>query len=78
MAKLTAGASGSTIKFLTKGMIEEINCIKPSSSIISKFNVIVSTYYEQIEKIKDIKYNITEIKNIILPRLISGQIEINE
>lgn len=77
MATLTVGASGSTIKFLTKGMIEDIDCVMPSIKILEEFNKAVSAYFKQLETLKDKLSNISLLRDMLLPRLISGQIEIN-
>lgn len=77
MTKLSAGASGSTIKFLTKGMIEEISFYRPSDSLLRTFNKIVSCYFNQLETIKETLSEALSLKDLLLPRLISSQIEIN-
>ena len=53
MSLLAAGASGSTIKFLTKGMIENINFFIPSPKLYSTFNKLTSGYFDQLETIKN-------------------------
>ncbi|MBD5341524.1 MAG: hypothetical protein HDR94_08110 [Bacteroides sp.] len=77
MSKLSAGASGSTIKFLTKGMIEDILFYRPLDSQLSTFNKIVSCYFNQLETIKEKLSEVLALRDLLLPRLISGQIEIN-
>ncbi len=77
MSLLAAGASGSTIKFLTKGMIENIYFFIPTPEIYSTFNKLVSGYFDQLETIKNMLAQTLLLKEILLPRLISGQIEIN-
>lgn len=77
MAKLAIGASGSTIKFLTKGMIEEIICPIPSDNVLFSFNELVSTYFSQLETVKAKLNSSLYMRDLLLPRLISCQIEIN-
>lgn len=77
MAKLAIGASGSTIKFLTKGMIEEIICPIPSDNVLFSFNELVSTYFSQLETVKAKLNSSLYMRDLLLPRLISGPIEIN-
>ena len=77
MNELAAGASGSTIKFLTKGMIENISFLKPTQTILSAFNSIISGYFNQLENVKAILSKSLEIKEFLLPLLISGQIQID-
>lgn len=76
MNTLAVGASGSTIKFLTKGMIENIPFHIPPIEVLSKFNRLCTSYYNQIENVKSRLARSIESKQFLLSRLISGQIEI--
>lgn len=76
MRNLFQGASGSTIKFLTKGMLENIKVFQPSTEILTFFN----KYSESIQKkIEDLKQQIilaAEARDRLLPKLMSGEIEL--
>ena len=74
--KLKTGASGSTIKFLTKGMIESLDIWKPSENIIDLFNKVIEPMQGQKESLQSQIRLLTEARDRLLPKLISGEIEV--
>lgn len=52
MSRLRSESKGSTISFLTKGMIEEIPVIIPTTDILKKFNHICFTFQQRIEQLQ--------------------------
>lgn len=68
---------GTTMPYITWEKLKNMPIFIPSEEMASKFNDIVEPYLSQIIGLaKQIRYLI-EIKEVLLPRLISGQIEIN-
>ena len=63
MTKLAAGSSGSTIKFLTKGMIDG-------------FTSVVSKMFEQQKSLSSQLRLLTEARDRLLPKLMSGEITV--
>ena len=76
MVKLAQAASGSTIKFLTKGMIASIPVYTPEVKNLEKFNTLSEAIQKQIEVLKKSIANATEARNRLLPKLMSGEIEV--
>ena len=76
MKQLTQGASGSTIKFLTKGMLESINVCLPDEILLNKFNDQCENVQFQIEVQKKMIENAKEARDRLLPKLMSGEIEV--
>ena len=76
MAKLAQGASGSTIKFLTKGMIASIPVYVPDELTLNKFNELSEAIQKQIETLKNAVACATEARDRLLPKLMSGEIEV--
>lgn len=76
MVKLSQAASGSTIKFLTKGMIASIPVYTPEVKNLEKFNTLSEAIQKQIEVLKKSIANATEARNRLLPKLMSGEIEV--
>ena len=74
--KLKTGASGATIKFLTKGMIESLDIWKPSENIIDLFNKVIEPMQGQKESLQSQIRLLTEARDRLLPKLISGEIEV--
>ena len=76
MAKLAQGASGSTIKFLTKGMIANIPVYAPDELTLNKFNELSEAIQKQIETLKNAVACATEARDRLLPKLMNGEIEV--
>lgn len=76
MDKLVKGASGSTIKFLTKGMIENVSIFVPTEDILNRFNDYSESVQQKLECLKKIVKNATEARDRLLPKLMSGELEV--
>ena len=76
MTKLAAGSSGSTIKFLTKGMIDGINLNVPNDEILRSFNKKVEPIQSSRESLQSQLRLLTEARDRVLPKLMSGEITI--
>ena len=76
MKRLAIEASGSTIKFLTKGMIENLVINEPSTIVLDSFNQIIEPIRTQKEKLISQIHHLTEARDRLLPKLMSGDIEI--
>ena len=77
MVMLAKGASGSTIKFLTKGMIENINIIVPSEKILLQFNALIESIQCKMECLKETITKAKEARDRLLPKLMSGEIGVS-
>ena len=76
MNKLALGASGSTIKFLTKRMIDSIEVIIPNEAVLTMFNSFQENDQRNIEDIRNQIRLLTEARDRLLPKLMSGEIEV--
>ena len=76
MAVLVKGASGSTIKFLTKGMIESIPLFIPTNRLLEQYNSYSEAVQKKIECLKCAIVNAMEARDRLLPKLMSGEIEV--
>lgn len=76
MVKLANGASGSTIKFLTKRMIENIDVLVPTNTILNEYNSLRRKIQQDLENIKSQLRLLTESCDRLLPKLLSGEIEV--
>lgn len=76
LRKLIHGASGSTIKFITKGMIENIDVIIPQDEILIKFNILSDNILKKMEKLQRQIYLSQQARDKLLPRLMSGDMEV--
>ena len=76
MSVLVKGASGSTIKFLTKGMIESIPLFIPTNELLAQYNNYSEAVQQKIECLKSVIVNATEARDRLLPKLMSGELEV--
>jgi type I restriction enzyme S subunit len=76
MAVLVKGASGSTIKFLTKGMIESIPLFVPTDELLTQYNNYSEAVQRKLECLKSAIKNATEARDRLLPKLMSGELEV--
>lgn len=76
MKILFQGASGSTIKFLTKNMILKLPIIVPSQEVLLAFNNLQESMQCKLENKKKQVQFLQEARDRILPKLISGEIEL--
>ena len=77
MNRLATGASGSTIKFLTKGMIESLDLYEPAVDTLCAFNMIVEPIQRQKESLSTQIRHLAEARDRLLPKLMSGEINVN-
>ena len=76
MTKLAAGSSGSTIKFLTKGMIDGINLNVPNDEILRSFNKKVEPIQSSRESLQSQLRLLTEARDRLLPKLMSDEFKV--
>lgn len=76
MRQLFQGASGSTIKFLTKRMLEDIAVFLPDTDTLNAFNSTCDAIQQKIECLKAQINDAQEARDRLLPKLMSGEIEV--
>jgi len=76
MNVLTKGASGSTIKFLTKGMIDSIELLIPSSQLLTTYNQNSEALQKSIEALHRKVALAVEARDRLLPKLMNSEMEI--
>lgn len=76
MNVLTKGASGSTIKFLTKGMIDSIELLIPSNQLLTTYNQNSEALQKSIEALHRKVALAVEARDRLLPRLMNHEMEV--
>ena len=76
MRQLFQGASGSTIKFLTKHMLDEIPVWMPNPSVLDVFNRNCESIQSKSECLKQQMRDAKEARERLLPKLMSGEITV--
>lgn len=74
--RLSSRAAGSTIKFLTKGMISSIPILIPSALVLKEYNCLSEEIQNKIELLRLQLRLLTEARDRLLPKLMSGEIEV--
>jgi len=73
---LAFGATGATMTNLSKGKFSAIRAITPSWNLRSEFHNISRPIFEQVQVLSQENMNLVNTKKIILPRLISGKLSV--
>lgn len=67
---------GATTKFLTKGMLDKAKILVPDERTILRYNGITKSMFEQIVSLKEKNENLVAQRDMLLPRLMSGKLEV--
>ena len=67
---------GATTKFLTKGMLDKAKTLGPDEKTILRYNEIAKNMFDQIVSLKAKNENLVSQRNMLLPRLMSGKVEV--
>lgn len=69
---------GSTMPIINKSRFEEIEILTPSSDVLENFQALMDSFNSKIEEnIRQIQ-SLTQIRDSLLPKLMTGKIEIKE
>lgn len=72
------GQSGSTIVNLNKAQFGKISIIIPTVATIKSFDEIVAPMFESILSNQKENIRLAELRNVLLPRLMSGELDISD
>lgn len=67
---------GATTKFLTKGMLDKAKILVPDEKTILRYNEIAKNMFDQIVSLKAKTENLVSQRDMLLPRLMSGKLEV--
>lgn len=70
------GATGSTMTNLSKGKFERLKVTKPPKEIIAQYHEIANPLLEEIKHLTIINKKIIKQRDLLLPRLMSGKLEV--
>ena len=73
---LKVSAQGSTQQYLSLKTLRNIPVISPSKSVLDNFSLISSPIFERIKTAKDEIKTLSELRDTLLPKLISGELRI--
>ena len=75
--EMTSLATGSTFKELSKRTFRSLPIIWPTDEILEKFNNSVYPMIQQIRVIKKQNSQLAQARDLLLPKLMSGQIDVS-
>lgn len=71
-------ANGAAQQNISKAIVESYQCIKPTLELLRAFNDIVAGLYASVERNASQTRTLAELRDALLPRLISGKLRIPE
>lgn len=69
--------SGSAVPSMTTEILNNIQIVMPVSDVLAEFNPLVSAYYAQIKHYDQESRRLAQLRDTLLPRLMSGELNIN-
>lgn len=73
---IEAAAGGSTFKEISGKGLKEISIILPTINIVEKYKELVESLFLQIRTLEKENKNLIQLRDTLLPKLLSGEIEI--
>ena len=70
------GATGSTMTNLSKGKFENLKILEPNLELINKFHMYTHDIFKEIEKLAYSNENLIKQRDMMLPRLMNGKLEV--
>jgi type I restriction enzyme S subunit len=78
MDEIKNRASGTTFAEISKKNFNNINVIVPSSVVLAKYSDKVSLIYKEIESFVIESKELSELRDTLLPKLLSGEIDLSQ
>lgn len=72
------GATGATMTNLSKGKFQKLLVLKPDEKLIEDFHVKTESIFEEIKNLSHQNINLRKTRDLLLPRLISGKLSVDE
>lgn len=70
--------TGATRKAITKGHLESVPVLQPSSPVLNRFRDLTSPIFQRIESNSAESRTLATIRDALLPRLLSGELRVPE
>lgn len=70
--------AGSAVPSMTTDILNNMQIIIPNEDVLEHFNLLVSAYYAQIKHNEQESLRLATLRDTLLPKLMSGQIKVNE
>jgi type I restriction enzyme S subunit len=71
-------STGATMANLSRGKFMALRVITPSKELRAKYHEITSPMFEQIKNLQQKSANLRITRDLLLPRLVSGEVDVSE
>ena len=78
VSNIESMASGSTFKEASGALMKSLNVIVPESNILQDFEEKVCSIFDKQESLEEEIHHLTTLRDTLLPKLMSGEIDVNE
>ena len=78
MARIEAVATGATFKEVGKGRFGELLFAVPPDRDVHRYESVARPMFDGIQSLERQKTNLRAARDLLLPRLISGEIDVSE
>ena len=68
---------GSAVPSLTTEVLNKLEVMVPSDKILKEFEVVISSFFLKIEKNNEQNKTLSQLRDNLLPKLMTGKIEVN-
>lgn len=76
LSSIEKAAGGSTFKEISGKSLKQIEILIPPKHLVCEFEEIVSPYFEKIKSLELENNSLIELRDTLLPKLMSGEIEL--
>jgi type I restriction enzyme S subunit len=70
--------AGSAVPSMTTEILNSMPVVIPQNSIVNEFDNVISSYFRKIENNDNESRRLAEIRDTLLPKLMSGELKVNE
>ena len=78
LAKIESMASGSTFKEVSGGIMKSVPAIIPDAETLEHFSTVTQPLFEQQELLEMENQRLAQLRDALLPKLMSGEIDVSE
>jgi type I restriction enzyme S subunit len=71
------GSNGATMGNVNKGKFEAMKIVAPSTEVLAEYHRLARSMFEEILVLSRQIQNLRRTRDLLLPRLLSGQVELN-
>jgi type I restriction enzyme S subunit len=74
--KIFSLGMGAAQQNISQQVIKKLEILKPKEDVMIKFNECLNPFFSKIENLQQKNINLRKTRDLLLPRLISGEIDV--